>query len=164
MFDMYALRDRYANLIEMQDWANEVMQAPPHFRIGPGYIDRWFLVPRSEGGNSYLHRMMRSDDDRALHDHPWDNTSIIIAGGFREIVPANDGTDRLVQIERKPGDIVHRKATDRHRLEIDQGCQSISLFLTGPKLRDWGFWCGQRFVPWREFVGTDRGQIGRGCD
>jgi hypothetical protein len=158
MFDMEALRDRYATLLEMQDWANEVMQSKPHFQIGPGYIDRWFLVPRTDAGQSYLHRMMRSDDDRALHDHPWPNTSYIIAGGFIEVTPEG-------RFERRPGDIITRKATDRHRLELRPGEQSISLFLTGPKERDWGFWCGERFVPWREFVsGGDRGQIGRGCD
>ena len=160
MFDMSMLRDRYATLLEMQDWANEVMASrPPDFRIGPGYIDRWFLVPRmSRGNNVFLHRMMRSDDDRAMHDHPWDNTSIIIAGGFVEITPEGS-------FKREPGDRIERKATDRHRLEIEPGYQSISLFLTGPKVREWGFWCdNERFVPWREFVGADRGQIGRGCD
>lgn len=158
-YDMSQFRDRYANLLEMQDWATSVMESrPPDFRIGPGYIDRWFLVPRMEGGNVYLHRMMRSDDDRAMHDHPWDNTSIIIAGGFRELTL--NGT-----FERKPGDVIQRRATFRHRLELQQGYQSISLFITGPKVREWGFWCdeGKRFVHWQEFVGTDRGQVGRGC-
>ncbi len=39
-----------------------------------------------------------------------------------------------------------------------------SLFITGRKVRTWGFWCPQGFVPWHEFVDqTDSGNIGRGC-
>jgi hypothetical protein len=159
LFDMTMLRDRYATLLEMQDWAKE--SRPPDFRIGPGYIDRWFITPRSEAGNVYLHRTLRSDDDRALHDHPWDNTSFIIAGGFTEVVPDRFGGE--MRWKREPGEVIQRKATDRHRLELEPGYQSISLFMTGPKVREWGFWCGGRFVHWREFVGADRGTVGRGC-
>lgn len=43
-----------------------------------------------------------------------------------------------------------------------------TIFITGPKVREWGFWCGQRFVPWRIFTGSDHnvtgvGSIGAGC-
>jgi hypothetical protein len=36
---------------------------------------------------------------------------------------------------------VYRKAIDAHRLDLPDGVRySMSLFTTGPKIRDWGFW------------------------
>ena len=32
--------------------------------------------------NIYLHTIWCSDDDRALHDHPWPRCSIIVDGGY----------------------------------------------------------------------------------
>ncbi len=164
-FDMTAFTDQYASVEDMGQWAESVINSrQPDFRIGqdtPGgfdcYMERWYILPRNPRTNVYLHRILRSDDDRALHDHPWHNTSLVLLGGYREHTP--DGV-----FERQPGDIVHRAPTDRHRLEIDE--PAVSLFLTGAKVRDWGFWCdgGDRFVPWQEFCDpADRGGVGRGC-
>lgn len=43
--------------------------------------------------------------------------------------------------------------------------QSVwTLFLTGPKVRTWGFWCPKGFVPWFDFVKPEAsGEVGRGC-
>jgi hypothetical protein len=68
--------------------------------IGQGgpYMLRWWLFgtsrkrddhgdpkPRRPFGLSfYLHCFVRSDDDRALHDHPWDFASLILFGDYNE--------------------------------------------------------------------------------
>lgn len=155
--------DRYARASEMRLWALATMNSrPPDFRIGPGYMDRWFLIPRNEFANVYLHRVMRSDDDRALHDHPWPNQSILLEGRYLEIMPEHPRG-----LWREPGDSVKRLATDRHRLVLEPGTTAVSLFITGPKVRDWGFWCGEnedRFVPWQDFTAPgNKGLVGRGC-
>jgi hypothetical protein len=159
IFDMRKFADNYASIIDLQDWANDIMDSrPPDFRIGPGYLDRWFVIPRNAGSNLYLHNLLRSDED-VMHDHPWDSTSLIIAGGFVEHTP--DGS-----FKREPGDVVIRKAEDLHWLEVQPGYQSISLFFTGPKIRDWGFQCGDRWVPWETFTGgyhAGRSERGAGC-
>lgn len=49
-------------------------------RTGDPYMERWWLIPRNRFFNIYLHRFWRSDDDRALHDHPWVNLSILLKG------------------------------------------------------------------------------------
>ena len=67
--------------------------------------------------------------------------------------------------DRAAGSIVTRKATDAHRLEIPEGGRAVSLFITGPKLREWGFHCPNGWRHWREFVDErDSGQVGRGCE
>lgn len=148
----------YASLADMQAWADGVMARPADFTIGaPAYLERWWIIPRNEHQNVYLHRILRDDDDRALHDHPWENTSYVIAGSYREITP--DGT-----FIRQPGDIVRRAATALHRLELIDGAPCISLFFTGTKERDWGFDCPKGWVDWRDFTGGENGElVGRGC-
>lgn len=158
MFDMTQFINEPASLLDMQDWANEIMRSEPHFRMGPGYMDRWFMIPKNLQQNVYLHRLLRSDED-VMHDHPWDNTSYVIAGGFIEHTPEGS-------IRREPGDIIHRKATDAHWLELEPGYQSISLFFTGPKIREWGFHCPKGWQHWRDFTGgyhEGRSQKGVGC-
>lgn len=136
----------------------------PDFIIGGKdnpYILRWWIIPRNRWFNIYLHQILRSDDDRALHDHPWWNMSIILKGGYEEVTPR--GTHY-----RGPGSVVLRKATARHRLVLPvRGGYSYcwSLFITGPRIRNWGFHCPQGWVPWERFVSkTDTGSVGRGCE
>lgn len=147
-----------ATLDDLQAWAREVMASrEPDFVIGDNYLRRWWIVPRNDGCNVYLHEINRSDDDRALHDHPWANTSMLLFGSYIEHTP--DG--RFV---RTAGDVVTREAEASHRLEVIPGETAISLFITGPKVRDWGFHCPNGWVPWSDFVDDrDKGQVGRGC-
>ncbi|WP_088183945.1 cupin domain-containing protein [Sphingobium sp. Z007] len=148
----------YASLTDMQAWAAAVMSRDCDFPIGdPVYLERWWIIPRNEQQNVYLHRILRDDDDRALHDHPWENVSYVIAGSYREITPA--GT-----FIRQPGDVITRAATALHRLELIDGEPCVSLFFTGQKVREWGFDCPKGWVHWRDFTGGENGQlVGRGC-
>lgn len=150
----------YATPDMMQCWASATMLRTPDFVIGEQlnpYLRRWWIVPRNEGCNVYLHEILRSDDDRALHDHPWDNVSMVIDGRYIEHTP--DGS-----FARDAGSIVQRSATDSHRLEVLPGERAVSLFITGPKLREWGFHCPNGWVHWRDFTGGENGElIGRGC-
>lgn len=157
-FDMTAFINDYAGFADMRDWADSIMRQEPHFTIGGNYMQRWFLIPRNDRMNLYLHRTLRSDED-VMHDHPWDNTSFVIDGGYLEHTP--EGT-----FERQPGQVIHRKATDVHRLELIDGRPSVSLFMTGPKVREWGFHCPKGWVHWKDFTGgyhEGRSEKGAGC-
>lgn len=159
----------------------------PDFYIGGAeqpYIRRWYVIPRNRWFNIYLHNMLRDDDDRALHDHPWLNMSIILRGGYIEHVPERPNwypnySKAVIQKYRSPGDIIFRKPTSAHRLELfnDQPWPhwrrgmpikkkpSWSLFITGPRVREWGFLCPQGWVHYKRFVDpTDTGKTGKGCD
>lgn len=155
------MNQEYSTPEEMRDWAAAIMRArEPDFIIGPAdepYLRRWWIIPRNEGCNVYLHEILRSDIDRALHDHPWSNTSILIDGGYIEHTP--DGA-----FERTAPWIWSREAEALHRLEIADGGRAVTLFITGPKVREWGFACPNGWVHWRDFVDpNDSGQVGRGC-
>lgn len=158
LFDMTQFTDRYASPEEMLAWSKTVMAQPPHFTIGD-YMERWYILPRNDKCNLYLHRMLRDDDD-VLHDHPWDNTSYVISGGYIEFGPHGE------QHLRQPGDMIGRMAKDAHSLHLLNGRPSVSLFFTGPKIRDWGFHCPKGWVSWQDFTGgkhNGRSEKGAGC-
>lgn len=138
---------------------NIACQRPPDFviqRSGKPYLRRWYVVPRNQNANNYLHHITLDDEDRALHDHPWDNTTILLKGRYWEHTPGG-------VIMRQAGDVVHRKAADLHRLTVNGG-EAWTLFITGPKVREWGFACPNGWVHWEDFVDSlDSGKIGKGC-
>jgi hypothetical protein len=149
----------YASLEDMEAWADELMASRnPDFIIGDNYLRRWWVVPRNKNVNIYLHEINKSDDDRAFHDHPWVNTSFLIRGSYIEHTP--EGV-----FQRNAGDIIERPATALHRLEVVDNARVISLFITGPIVREWGFDCPQGWRHWTEYTKGDGNHsgVGRGC-
>ena len=121
---------------------------------GKPYIYRWYVVPKNETGNVYFHVQVASDPLRPLHDHPWDNTSTILAGGYDEIYrpldwegsPGREETRRLFK-----GQVVHRVAEEPHRIILPAGVPyTMSLFTTGPKRREWGFHMDGGWRSWKD--------------
>lgn len=133
----------------------------PDFVIGHHerpYILRWYLIPQNRRFNIYYHRILRSDDDRALHDHPWPNMTLVLSGCYVEYL-----RDEIRF--RYEGDFVFRRATTPHRIVIPEGGYAETLFFTGPNIRQWGFWCPQGWRHWKEFVDPNNsGLPGPGCN
>lgn len=146
----------------------EVIRArDPNFVIGGydrPYLIRWYVIPRNRFFNIYLHLFLRSDDDRALHDHPWANCSILLRGTYTEHrILAGGIIERSVL---QAGDIrVRWSGRIAHRVEL-RGEPCWTLFLTGPAYRVWGFHCpDQGWIPFTRFTKKDEyGSIGKGCD
>lgn len=138
---------------------------PPDFVIGgvaDPYMLRWWVIPRNRVFNIYLHRFLRSDDDRALHDHPWFNVSLILDGEYTEETIARGGVHRRRVF--RAGALKSRAPWSAHRVDLHAG-PCWTLFITGPVMRTWGFHCPRGWRPWKLFVdGRDSGSIGRGCD
>lgn len=150
----------------LQNKTGEVaLRRDPDFLIGGAadpYMRRWWIIPRNKFFNIYLHHFLHSDDDRALHDHPWWNLSILLKGGYVEHTIAAGGVERAASYAE--GAMKFRFATAAHRVELDNG-PCWSLFITGPVIRDWGFHCPRGWRHWKKFVSErDSGQVGLGCD
>lgn len=129
----------------------------PDFIIGNDYCRRWWLIPRNRFFNIYLHQFLHSDDDRALHDHPWFNMSLLLWGSYIEHT-------KLGKLRYTAGNFKFRMAHTPHRIELI-GNECWTLFITGPVIREWGFHCPNGWRPWKQFVDDrDSGKIGRGCE
>lgn len=164
----------------------------PHFRIGdedvskPDYLHRWYLIPKNKFFNIYLHKFLRSDDDRALHDHPWASISFILSEGYYEHFPLHTGGQETYVLERKPFSPIIRGAEQAHRIELrsrvvlfegdiselNDPSKTVpryeempcwSLFITGPKVREWGFHCTGKWVHWEKFTKIINGVSVGGC-
>lgn len=150
-------------------WLGKLLSGRPHLVIGGEdnpYLIRRFLIPRNRLLNIYLHKFVRSDDDRALHDHPWWFVSLVLKGGYWE-----HRGGRLIGVKswRAPGSLAFRRPGELHRVELERTLEYASpgtvwfepyvherpcwtLVVTGPRMRSWGFQCPrQGWVHWRRF-------------
>ena len=148
-------------------WWERVMSRPPDFVIGGDddpYLLRWFVIPRNPIFNVYLHRFCRSDDDRACHDHPWPNASHLLRGEYTEHTIPQGGINRR-EVLRAGVWRVRWSGALAHRVELHAG-ECVTLFLTGPRYREWGFHCPDKgWVHWRDFTGDREGKtVGAGCE
>lgn len=151
---------------------SKALERAPDFVIGGGdrpYLRRWFILPRNKLFNVYVHQFLRSDDDRALHDHPWVSLSVLLRGGYFEHTIAAGGIERKELLWA--GDCRFRSSGKlAHRIELFNGAHGPrpcwTLFITGPRYRSWGFHCPQRgWVRWDEFTAPeDSGRVGKGCN
>lgn len=158
-----------------------ITRRPPDFLIGgteSPYLCRWFVIHRNPIFNVYLHQFLRSDDDRALHDHPWlFNASLLLAGEYIEHTILAGGIE--VRTSRRAGDWKLRLGPAPHRVELQTIADFVrsqpdnlvpipcwTLFITGPKVRTWGFHCPRAgWIPWQRFVASDDiGAVGKGCE
>lgn len=122
---------------------------------GEPYLYRWWLLQRNSLANVYAHYQVASDPARPLHDHPWDNTSVVLAGGYTEAmnVTPRHGMDFTNLYHRKPGDVIARKAHWAHRLILPKDIPgTLTFFTTGPRIHSWGFWYKGQHVKHEEWT------------
>jgi hypothetical protein len=146
----------------LREWHAYTAHRPPAVLIpafGPTYMRRWWKIKRNAFFNCYYHLVLRSDEDAALHDHPWWNFSIVLEGGYWEHIIHPGGVHEKTWYPagsvrfRRSGTFAHRLelATERYANGgIYTGPGSVStfqdvelsvktIFITGPVLRRWGF-------------------------
>ncbi len=127
---------------------------------GEPYLIRYFVLGSSHSrsrlfdGAVYLHHIIRSDEDRALHDHPWKFTSLILWGGYVEVLPHMRGYEKTYrEVAYKAPAIVKHEAADSHRLILEE--PAWTLVFRGPKVRGLGFHADGRWVPWAEYTTSE---------
>lgn len=96
----------------------------------------------------YLHKILRSDSDRELHDHPFNFCAFILWGSYTEELLQKG---QKVKKSRPWLSFIRHKATDFHRLELD--APVWTLFIRGRKYREWGFRTQDgKWKHWEEFL------------
>lgn len=151
-----------ANILDLQIRAH-AGYPDPDLVIAPDgapYIYRWHLA-RTDFGGVYFHIQVANDPERPLHDHPWDNMSVILSGGYDEILdtdPEDTEPPHGYVHKRRAGDVVFRKAEWAHRLLLPPGFRyTMTLFTFGPKRREWGFWYPDGWRPYAAVTETHDG-------
>jgi hypothetical protein len=99
------------------------------------YLTRYYLLFRNRPSwfpfNVFLHNFHKGDPDD-LHDHPWPYFTLILRGGYWEYTPAG-------RFWRGPGHFRFCSARSLHRIELEPGVDTWTLFVPGLRERDWGF-------------------------
>ena len=121
------------------------------------YLERYYLFLRERNRfpfNVFLHKFLKSDPDD-VHDHPWPYATLILKGGYWEWIPHFDTVGRKIgeyQVWRGPGHFRVSKANSFHRIELDPDITAWTLFMPGPKQRDWGFMVKNKWVQWEQYL------------
>lgn len=99
---------------------------------------------------------MRSDDKRAVHDHPSDFWTFVVAGRYWDQTPVSAEDQHafdvlmslrgmpLYEFTRRepmtPGTLRFRRAEHKHTVVIETGKQCWTMLWVKPPRRLWGFW------------------------
>lgn len=133
---------------------------------GQVYLNRWGLSHDRIGG-ILLHRMDAPDPGLDLHDHPWWFVSIILWGGYTEeradIAQASARAARADQLDGGVGlhnagvrgttvkrrwlSVRTMRQDECHTITELHGPTSWSLVIKGPRLRSWGFYPPEGYMP-----------------
>jgi len=121
------------------------------------YLERYYLFLRERERfpfNIFLHKFLKSDPDD-VHDHPWPYATLILRGGYWEWIPLFDSDGKKIaekQMWRGPGHFRVCSASSFHRIELKPGVTAWTLFMPGPKQRDWGFLKNNKWVQWEAYL------------
>lgn len=121
------------------------------------YLERYYLFLKERERfpfNIFLHKFLKSDPDD-VHDHPWPYFTIILKGGYWEWIPEfNSQGEKIGEIAhwRGPGSLRWCSADSYHRIELDPAVTAWTLFMPGPKQRDWGFLVRNRWIQWEQYL------------
>lgn len=127
-------------------------------KVNPGacYLRR-LRVWNTPWCSLYVHQIFERDMDRDPHDHPWTFWSLVLRGDYTEMVwpfVAHRGEGNRPHQEQRN----HRRwslhrmpQTHAHKIS-SVGLATVTLILTGPRKRQWGFWPSKGFVPWNEYL------------
>lgn len=105
------------------------------YHIG-SYMKRYILY--TPWRTIRLHHILRSDHDRALHDHPFNFWTFLLTGDYTEVLPDGVGAEKW--IKRKKWTLRWVKAETPHRLVLDKPVWT--LVIAEHQSRDWGFYVG----------------------
>lgn len=121
------------------------------------YLERYYVFLSDRTWfpfNVFLHKFLKSDPDD-VHDHPWPYATLILRGGYYEWIPQfNSKGEKIGEIRhwRGPGHFRICRATSYHRIELAKGVTCWTLFMPGPKQRDWGFLVRNQWVQWEQYL------------
>lgn len=121
------------------------------------YLERYYLFLKDRQQfpfNVFLHKFLKGDPDD-VHDHPWPYATVILKGGYYEWVPEFDLQGKKISETRHwrgPGHVRLSKSTSYHRIELKSDITAWTLFMPGPKKRDWGFLVNNQWIQHEQYL------------
>lgn len=110
----------------------------------PTYLKRWYVIPKNNVFNVYLHRFEGDDGDRALHNHPWNSVSILLKGELTENYKY-DLYDNVVFHRRIKKWLPYFRGRQSFHSMFLPTLSAWTLFMTGRHTQEWGFEYPQKY-------------------
>ena len=106
------------------------------------YAYRWcFITPYF---SIRVHRWLRSDDKRYMHDHPWSFTTIVLKGSYTDVSVENKDSDTLIEDKLKFLSIRKRTSSHIHYVRINKP-NTYTLLFTSNIENKWAFFVNKKF-------------------
>ncbi len=161
------------------NWLITQAQKTPYTHIyknGKPYMERyWLFNPYYVGKadqeaskypwfpwNIRLHWIRQTDQDKHMHDHPWNARTIILRGGYVEerqdiaALASGESGDKRFSIPRPAGSTARIRYGMYHRITHLQAGGAWTLFISGPYQGTWGFLVDGAKVQWRKYLGLEK--------
>ena len=107
-------------------------------KTGELHFKRWEIL-KTRWGSIWLHAIYKADQDKHLHNHPWDFTSVVLKGSYYE-------QTSLGNKKQYPGKINIRNGEEHHKiLELLSPVVYTLFFVSAPK-RLWGYKVEGKFI------------------
>lgn len=156
---------------------------------GKWLLWRWFSIMK--GAEEYLvrltvirtpwfqilvHWIYLPDQDRAVHDHPWAFCGIVLRGGYHEVVGKRTMNETvcgywMTMGRRTVRHFIYKNSWTAHKIVSLIGRKpTITLLLTGPTVKSWGFYSKAPnrkmifdlgvvpvvYTPWRQYLNEQK--------
>lgn len=145
----------------VRDKLIEIARRTPDFHIvgddGTVYMSRyWLFNPIANKKRKYpfipfsirIHHIMRADQDRHPHDHPWNARTWILDGWYFE---QRKNGQRQITYRRAPGDTARLGYERYHRITSVSDGGAWTLFVFGRYRGQWGFLVDDGKVNFRQY-------------
>lgn len=168
---LLSLLARFLARPRVTDWLIRRALRTPYTHIGAtdgggDYMRRFWLFnpyPAHSSGKANwfpisirIHHIRRPDQDRHLHDHPWNARTFILRGGYTEkrpCAPTHDYPYVDDFYNRNEGETAALKFGEYHRITHVSPDGVWTLFVTGKYRGTWGFLVDGAKVQWRKYLG-----------
>lgn len=156
LFAWFVSRKRVA------DWLIARAQRTPYTHL-PGYMERYWLfnpyekvagkevTPISWLPSVRIHHILREDQDRHMHDHPWDARTVILRGWYVE-----ERKGCAIEFVRDVGDTAALAFGEYHAITDVPSDGVWTLFITFGYQGTWGFLVDGAKVPWRAYMAANQ--------
>lgn len=109
------------------------------YRHLSGYMYRWWLIREQDDSDFAvrIHHILRRDNDRHMHNHPWEFRSVILSGWYVE--EYLDDLGNLQERTHRAGSTYFSPKGYYHRIKEVSPGGVRTLFITFKRNESWGF-------------------------
>ena len=112
-------------------------------KSGKIHFRRWELI-KTPWFSIWIHGIYAADEDKHLHNHPWDFKSLILKGSYIE------ETEKGC-ILQSVGKFNSRSGEDFHKILKVNDSVVYTLFIASPIKREWGYKVSGKFIHHEEY-------------